>query len=105
MASKGFEKILKDTIDGNVKEVVCTHKDRLCRFGFELVEMIFQRFGVSLIMIHTSNGTKSQDYQQELAEDLLAIVNVFVAKNNGKRASENRKRRKKEEEESKKKTL
>jgi predicted site-specific integrase-resolvase len=95
---KGFEKMMKDVMDGKIEEIVCTHKDRLCRFGFELVEMIFQKFGVSLVVLNV-NKTRSQDYQQELAEDLLAVVNVFVAKNNGKRASENRKRRKREEEE------
>lgn len=31
--------------------------------------------------------------EQELAEDLLAVVTVFVAKNNGRRAQENRRKR------------
>jgi putative resolvase len=90
--------MMKEVMDEKVEQIVCTHKDRLCRFGFELIEMIFQKFGVSLIVMNVDK-TRSQDYQQELAEDLLAVVNVFVAKNNGKRASENRKRRKREEEE------
>jgi putative resolvase len=98
---KGFEKMMKDVMDGKVEEIVCTHKDRLCRFGFELVEMICQKFGVSITVLNVNN-TKSQDYQQELAEDLLAVVNVFVAKNNGKRSSENRKRRKREEQDEEK---
>jgi len=78
-----------------------THKDRLCRFGYELIEMVFKKFNVSLIILQSAKDstTDTQDYQQELAEDLLAVVNVFVAKNNGKRSSENRKRRKEELEE------
>jgi len=67
---KGFEKMMKDLMDGNVEELVITHKDRLCRFGFELVEMILQKFGVSLIIMNAATSvTKSHDYQQELAED------------------------------------
>jgi len=76
---KGFEKMMKDVMDGKIEEIVCTHKDRLCRFGFELVEMIFQKFGVSLVVLNV-NKTKSHDYQQELAEDLLAVVNVCCKK-------------------------
>ncbi len=45
--SIGIEKMMKDVMDGKIEEIVCTHKDRLCRFGFELIEMIFQKFGVS----------------------------------------------------------
>lgn len=88
---KGFEKMMKDVMDAKVEEIVCTHKDRMCRFGFELVEMILHKFGVPLIIMNAT--TKSHDYQQELAEDQLAVGNVFVAKNNGKRSSDNRKRR------------
>jgi len=83
---KGMLKLLKEVMNGNVEEVVCLHKDRLCRFGFDLIEILFE---TKLIILNSS--MKSQNFQQELAEDLLSIVNVFVAKNNGKRSSENRK--------------
>jgi len=76
-------KLLKEVMNGNVEEVVCLHKDRLCRFGFDLIEILFEKFETKLIILNSS--MKSQDFQQELAEDLLSIVNVFVAKNNGKK--------------------
>ena len=44
---KGFKTILDEAIKGNIGEVVVTHKDRLCRFGFELIESIIES---------TSNG-------------------------------------------------
>lgn len=94
---KGIEKLLKEVIDGNIEEVICTHKDRLCRFGFELIEILFKKFGTKLIILNSN--IKCQDFQQELAEDLLSIINIFVAKNNGKRSGKNRKRRKEEKKE------
>lgn len=44
---KGFLALLERVYEGNVSEVVCSHKDRLCRYGFELVEFIFKKAGTS----------------------------------------------------------
>ena len=93
---KGIESLIKSIINNEIEEVVITHKDRLCRFGFELIELIIEKFGVNLIVL---NKSIDQTYEQELAEDLLSIVNIFVAKNNGRRSAENRKRRKDEQQE------
>jgi putative resolvase len=87
--------LLLDKISSNmVEEVVVLHKDRLCRFGFELVEWICSKHSTSLI-VHNKAGVDCD--QRELADDLLAITNYFVAKNNGRRAAKNRKERKKAE--------
>eukprot|EP00122_Pirum_gemmata_P020053 Pgem_evm1s18759 len=72
------------------------HKDRLARFGFDLLEFLFQQFGVKLVVHNTSSQALQRTREQELSEDLLAIINVFVASNNGRRAAENRKRRREE---------
>jgi putative resolvase len=68
------------------------HKDRLCRYGFELFEWICDK-QKKKISVHNSCG--SSDGQRELADDLLAVTNYFVAKNNGKRAAKNKRERKK----------
>lgn len=44
---KGFLALLERVYEGNVSEVIVTHKDRLCRYGFELVEFIFKKAGTS----------------------------------------------------------
>ena len=61
------------------------------RFGFELVEWICKK-GATKITVH-SQITSTED-TGELAEDLLAVINFFVARSNGMRAARNKKQRK-----------
>lgn len=91
---KAFHAILDRAFQGDLSEIVVTHKDRLCRFGYELLETIFQKLDVKLV-VHGQDAPR-EDSTTELSEDLLSIVTVFVARNNGKRGAENRKRRKRE---------
>lgn len=91
----GFNSLLEQVHSGNVKEVVVTYKDRLCRFGFELVEWIFKKANVKLVVLGSDTSTK--DMSRELSDDLLAITTVFVAKHNGQRAAYYRKQRKETE--------
>jgi putative resolvase len=72
---------------------VVAYKDRLCRFGFQLFESLCKRFEVRIV-VHNREETGSD---RELSEDLLAIINFFVARNNGRRAGQNRKRRRQTE--------
>jgi putative resolvase len=101
---KGFMEILDGVYEKTISEVVVFHKDRLCRFGFELVEFIMEKAGTKLLVhdkIETTtetnekSTTKYTSPEQELAEDLLSIVTVFVARNNGKRSNGYKKRAKK----------
>ena len=87
---KGLRNILDSTFKNEIEEVIILYRDRLCRFGFELLEYIFNTFKVKLIVVNTNllNGPTS-----ELSEDLLAVVNFFVARNNGRRAGENKRNR------------
>lgn len=83
-------KVTKFAIDLYVEEVVVTHKDRLCRFAFELVEWIFVKHDIRVVVLSSDvDDTESS----ELAEDLLSIVTIFTVRHNGLRSAENRKRR------------
>lgn len=88
---KGFQTLLERTLKGMVGEVVVMHKDRLCRYGIELLESIFKHTNTKFL-VYGKNPNMSSE--QELADDLLAITTVFVARNNGKRAARNKRRRK-----------
>lgn len=79
---KGLRTILELASKGTVSEVVVAYRDRLCRFAFELVEWVLQLHGVKLVVLHPSMESSKQ---AELAEDLLAIINVFNCRVNGKR--------------------
>ena len=61
------------------------------RFGNELVEWIFKKADVKLVVL--SKGDDQEDPSRELSEDLLAITTVFVARNNGLRAGRYRRQR------------
>ena len=62
---KGLKTILDKLFRGNIKEVVVTSKDRLARFGFELIQDIFNRFDARLIIINEDNNHKQ--FEQELS--------------------------------------
>jgi putative resolvase len=91
----GFNALLELIYKGDVGKVVVTYRDRLCRFGIELVEWIFKKHNVKLLVL--SSDPDQKDPSKELSEDLLAITTVFVARNNGLRAG-NYKRERKERE-------
>ena len=73
-----IEKINKKEAD----VIVVLYKDRLLRFGFELVEH-FAKLNNVKIEIIDNNLDKTQD--QELVEDLVQIITVFSCKLQGKR--------------------
>ena len=67
---------------GHVERLVVTYRDRLARFGVELIERTMQRNNVAFDVVFGEN----ESGHRELGDDLLAICNYFVAKNNGRRA-------------------
>ena len=84
-----MQALLEQVYSGTVSEVVVRHKDRLCRYGLELVEFLLQKSGTRLVV----QSGEPVSCTQELADDLLAITTVFVARHNGQRSAENRRRR------------
>ena len=91
---RGFRKILDELFANNIQEVVVTSKDRLCRFGNELFEYMFHKFGARLEILN-SNEHVSKTPNEELAEDLLSIVTVFTARYHGSRKYKNSKKKQK----------
>ena len=77
---KGLQKIMDLAHKGELQEVVVTHKDRLCRFGFELIEYILETQSNAKIVVLSNNGTSKES---ELATDLLSIITVFSARMHG----------------------
>jgi len=79
---KGLQTILERAMSGVVEEVVVAHRDRLCRFGFELLEFIFKSCKVKL---HVCNNPSSESSEADLADDILSIVHVYSCRNMGRR--------------------
>jgi len=65
-----------------VNKIVILYKDRLLRFGYELIETLCGKYGTSIEIIDNTERTE----EQELVEDLIQIVTVFSCKLQGKRA-------------------
>lgn len=80
--NKGLVKLVELINDNNVDKVVILYKDRLLRFGFELVEEIATLHNCEIEIIDHIEKTE----QQELVEDLIQIITVFSCKLQGKRA-------------------
>jgi len=78
----GLRSILESSMRGDIKELVVAHKDRLSRFGFELIEWIITKNGGKIIVLDNSNNKSSE---QELAEDLSSIVHIYSCRAMGKR--------------------
>lgn len=84
---KGLKELIKLITQNKVEKVVVLYKDRLLRFGFELIEYIASLYNCEIEII--DNTEKSE--QQELVEDLVQIITVFSCKLQGKRANKARK--------------
>jgi len=79
----GLQKILKMAMDGEVEEVVIAYKDRLTRFGYEMIEWIIKEKSGGKIKILNNNEESTP--MEEVSKDILSIMNVYVAKINGLR--------------------
>lgn len=80
---RGLLELIRRISQNKVDKVVVLYKDRLLRFGFELLEYMASLYGCDIEVI--DNTEKSE--QQELVEDLVQIITVFSCKLQGKRAN------------------
>jgi len=85
---KGLTKLLNAILAGNVGRLVLTHKDRLLRFGAELVFSICEAKSVEVVII---NKGDEATFEEELATDVLEIITVFSARLYGARSKKNKK--------------
>lgn len=85
--NKGLLELIELITQNQVEKVVVLYKDRLLRFGFDLVEYIANLYNCKIEIIDTTEKTE----EQELVEDMIQIITVFSAKLQGKRANKAKK--------------
>lgn len=85
---KGLRRLLGEIIDGKVGRLVITHKDRLLRFGAELVFAICEAKEVEVVILNQGEDTS---FEEDLAKDVLEIITVFSARLYGSRSHKNQK--------------
>ena len=84
---KGLNQLIDMVTNSEVEKIVVLYKDRLIRFGYELIENLCKKFGTTIEII---DNTEKMG-EQELVEDLVQIVTVFSCRLQGKRANKAKK--------------
>lgn len=85
---KGLKHLLNEILAGNINRLVITHKDRLLRFGAELVFAVCEAKEVEVVIL---NKGEEGRFEEELAKDVLEIITVFSARLYGSRSRKNQK--------------
>lgn len=86
---KGLQQLIKRICSGSVGRLVLTNKDRLLRFGSELIFSLCETFNTEVVIIN--QGEQPLSFEEELAQDVLEIITVFSARLYGSRSHKNRK--------------
>jgi len=82
---KGLKSLLDRAIKGEVIELMVAHKDRLARFGIELITQVIESSGGKVVVLKQNNLSP----EQELTADLLHILPVFSCRMHGLRNYKN----------------
>jgi predicted site-specific integrase-resolvase len=85
---KGLKRLLSDVLAGRIGRLVIAHKDRLLRFGAELIFAICAAKNVEVIILNQGEDTT---FEEDLAKDVLEIITVFSARLYGSRSRKNQK--------------
>lgn len=84
---KGLNQLIDMITNSEVNKIVTLYKDRLIRFGYELIENLCEKYGTTIEIIDNTEKTE----EQELVEDLIQIVTVFSCRLQGKKANKAKK--------------
>ena len=85
---QGLKQLLNAILQDEVGRLVITHKDRLLRFGAELVFAICEAKQVEVVILNQGEDTS---FEEDLAKDVLEIITVFSARLYGSRSRKNQK--------------
>jgi len=83
---KGLKRLLNDVVEGRIGRLVISHKDRLLRFGAELVFAICEAKDVEVVILNQGEDTT---FEEDLAKDVLEIITAFSARLYGSRSHKN----------------
>ena len=86
-SKRGLQRLIRTIADNQVERLVLTHKDRLLRFGSELIFTLCEQFGTEVVII---NRTEEASCDEDLAKDVLEIITVFSTRLYGTRNPKNK---------------
>jgi predicted site-specific integrase-resolvase len=82
----GIKKLIKMICDRKVSMLVITHKDRLLRFGSDIIIQLCERFSTEVVVL---NSDTQETFEKTLCNDIISIITVFSAKLYGSRSHKN----------------
>lgn len=85
---KGLTTLIHKILENNVRRLILTNKDRLLRFGAELIFSICEAKGVEVVILN--KGEEKASFEEDLAKDVLEIITVFSARLYGSRSRKNK---------------
>lgn len=85
---KGLKKLLDMILSKQFSRLVISHKDRLLRFGAELIFALCQANHIEVVIVNQGEETS---FEEELTKDVLEIITVFSARLYGARSHKNKK--------------
>ena len=85
---KGLKRLINDILSERIGRLVVAHKDRLLRFGAELIFAICEAKQVEVVILNQGEDTT---FEEDLAKDVLEIITVFSARLYGSRSRKNQK--------------
>jgi excisionase family DNA binding protein len=83
---KGLRQLLDAIVEGQLERLVITHKDRLLRFGAELVFALCEAKHIEVVILNQGADTS---FEEDLAKDVLEMITVFSARLYGARSRKN----------------
>jgi predicted site-specific integrase-resolvase len=83
----GLKKLLRLIFQRQISHLILNHKDRLLRFGSELIFELCRHFGVQVVILEKQ---MDQTFEAELAQDVIELMTVFSSRLYGKRSHSNR---------------
>ncbi|MHA1663600.1 MAG: IS607 family transposase [Candidatus Thorarchaeota archaeon] len=84
MRRRGLRRFLNLAQKGIIDTLFITHRDRLARFGVDLLQRILEDYGVKLIILMEE---ENRSPQEELVADMMALIASFSGRVYGLRAA------------------
>ena len=74
---KSFSRLMQMAVNRELSAVIVENRDRLSRFGFELIEQVLESLGTKVIVI---SNAENKSYEKELTDDLISIIHYYSVK-------------------------
>ena len=84
---RGIKRLINLICQSKIDNLVLIHKDRLLRFGSEIIFQLCAYYGTNVVILEE----KEETFEQGLCNDVIELMVVFSAKLYGKRSHKNRK--------------